>query len=150
MPNRSTADYPVVNALESTLASRLFMPLLRPNATLLGARDLIGDVVHDSSGVYVGRIVETMVDVRIGCVAWVVVAIGGFLGIGRKRFAIPWNVIVPDIQRRRCVLTIDRQRLVSPLQVPAIERTERQTARLHAWPAQNQATAGRRPARLEG
>jgi sporulation protein YlmC with PRC-barrel domain len=150
MSNRSTADYPVVSALESSLASRLFMPLLRPNATLLGARDLIGDVVYDSSGEYVGKIVETMVDVRIGCVAWVVVAIGGFWGMGRKRFAIPWNLIVADVQRRRCTLTVDRQRLVSPLQVPAIERTERQPARLDTWPAQNNATAGRRPARLEG
>ena len=152
MLNKSSWNYPVMLAPESSLASRLFMRNLRPSASLLGARDLQGDAVYDSAGEYLGRIVEILVNVRVGCVAWAVVSAGGFLGIGRRRFAIPWSVISPDAQYKRCSLTIDKEQLMAPPRIPTIEMSPRQgvnrgAARL--WPSESEdiVSAGRRPAR---
>lgn len=77
-----------------------------------GWRGLTGDVVYDAAGEYVGHIEEIMVDTRIGYVAYAVIGVGGFLGIGKKRFAIPWSVVVPDPQAKRCALKIDHARLL--------------------------------------
>jgi sporulation protein YlmC with PRC-barrel domain len=154
MSKRSSWNYPVTPAPESNLASRLFMRILRPNANLLGARDLRGDAVYDSAGEYLGKIVEILVNVRVGCVAWAVVSTGGFLGIGRRRFAIPWNVISPDARYKRCSLTIDREQLMAPLRIPPIDVSPRRGASLGVagfWSDQSEAVtpAGRRPTRLD-
>lgn len=154
MPNRLSWNYPVIGTPEASLASRLFLRILRPNASLLGARDLRGDAVYDSAGQYLGRVVEILVNVRIGCVAWAVVAAGGFLGIGRRRFAIPWNVISPDARHKRCSLTIDQEQLMAPVRVPTIDVSPRRGQTLGAaslWSDQSDANAaaGRRPARLD-
>jgi sporulation protein YlmC with PRC-barrel domain len=154
MPNRSSWNYPVIRTPETNLGSRLFMRMLRPNASLLGARDLRGDAVYDSAGRYLGKVVEILVNVRIGCVAWAVVAAGGFLGIGRRRFAIPWNVISPDARYRRCSLTIDHEQLMAPPRIPTIDVSPRRGPSLGAaklWSDQRDAgtAAGRRPARLD-
>jgi sporulation protein YlmC with PRC-barrel domain len=154
MLNKSTWNYPVMPAPESSLASRLFMRILRPNANLLGARDLRGDDVYDSAGEHLGRIVEILVNVRVGCVAWAVVSVGGFLGIGRRRFAIPWNVISPDAQYKRCSLTIDKGQLMAPPRIPTVDVPLQRaasvaTARLWSNQSEGVAPTGRRPARLD-
>lgn len=77
-----------------------------------GWRGLTGDVVYDAAGEYVGHIEEIMVNTRIGYVAYAVIGVGGFLGIGKKRFAIPWSVVVPDPHTKRCALKIDHARLL--------------------------------------
>jgi sporulation protein YlmC with PRC-barrel domain len=153
MLNKSSWSYSVMPAPEQNLASRLFMRILRPNANLLGARDLRGDALYDSAGEYLGKIVEILVNVRVGCVAWAVVSVGGFLGVGSRRFAIPWNVISPDAEYKRCSLTIDQDQLMAPPRTPAIDVSPRRDASLGAarWSEQSavDAPAGRRPARLD-
>lgn len=154
MLNKSSWNYPVMPAPDESLASRLFMRILRPNANLLGARDLRGDAVYDSAGEYLGKIVEILVNVRVGCVAWAVVSVGGFLGIGRRRFAIPWNVISPDAQYKRCSLTIDQEQLMAPPRIPTIDLSARRGASVDTtrlWSDQSEVVtpAGRRPARLD-
>lgn len=72
----------------------------------LGASRLINASVYDAAGKRLGRIEEIILDRRTGGVRFVVIALGGFLGIGRARFAVPWHVLVPDTGDGRC--TVDR------------------------------------------
>ncbi len=64
------------------------------------------DAVYDPSGRRIGEVEEMILDVRTGCVRYVVLAFGGFLGIGRKRVAVPWSALTPDLDSQRCVLDV--------------------------------------------
>jgi sporulation protein YlmC with PRC-barrel domain len=77
-----------------------------PRATQVGATSLMQDDVYDAAGKCLGEIEEMILDTRHGCVRYVVLALGGFLGIGRKRFAIPWSALTPDLNYQRSVLDV--------------------------------------------
>jgi sporulation protein YlmC with PRC-barrel domain len=111
MINRSSNNYSNHETLESS-PLRPFLRNLPPHGGILGARDLTGDLVYDTDGEYVGQVVEIMVDTRIGYVAWAVIAVGGFLGIGRRRLAVSWSVVIPDARYRRCSLTVGQDQLM--------------------------------------
>ena len=42
---------------------------------------------------HLGKIEEVMIDVNMGRIAYAVLSFGGFLGIGNKLFAIPWEAL---------------------------------------------------------
>ncbi|TMH37000.1 MAG: PRC-barrel domain containing protein, partial [Betaproteobacteria bacterium] len=48
------------------------------------------------SGDILGEVVEIMLDVPRGRVAYAVMASGGFIGIGDKLFALPWSALSLD------------------------------------------------------
>jgi sporulation protein YlmC with PRC-barrel domain len=81
--------------------------------TLLGARDLIEDDIYDATGRCLGEIEDIVLDIRTGCVRYAVVALGGVLGIGRKRYAVPWSALTPDAKHRRCLLDVNIMRLMA-------------------------------------
>jgi hypothetical protein len=112
MANRPTGDSTRLVVLEQTVGPHLYSGDLRPCTVLPGSRGLTGDVVYDAAGDYVGRIEEVMVDTRIGYVAYAVITAGGFLGIGKRRFAVPWSIVKPDPHARRCAVNIDHHRLL--------------------------------------
>jgi sporulation protein YlmC with PRC-barrel domain len=112
MMNRSGSYNSYDPSSNQSLPSRPFVRDVRPNSGILGARDLTGDSVYDAEGEYVGQMVQIMVDTRIGYVAWAVVAVGGFMGIGRRRLAIPWSMVTPDARYKRCSLTVDQDQLL--------------------------------------
>lgn len=57
----------------------------RGEAPLLSAKMLVDDDVYDEAGNCVGLIEDLLVDPHTGCVSYVVVALGGFLGLRRDR-----------------------------------------------------------------
>jgi sporulation protein YlmC with PRC-barrel domain len=59
-----------------------------PGPDVLGASALDGNKVLSSEGEDVGKIKEIMLDVRSGHIAYAVLSVGGFLGIGDKLLAI--------------------------------------------------------------
>ena len=50
-----------------------------------------------------------MIDLESGRVAYMVLASGGFLGVGDKFFAIPWDMVEIDMDNEKVVLDIDRE-----------------------------------------
>jgi len=84
-----------------------------PGPTLMGADTLLGDGVVNGANEDLGDIKEIMLDMNTGQVAYAVLAFGGFLGMGEKLFAVPWQALHLDTVNKRFVLDIDKQRLQS-------------------------------------
>jgi len=59
----------------------------------------------------VGSIKEIMIDVPSGRVAYAMLSVGGFLGMGERLFAIPWESLVLDEDRKCFILDVDKNRL---------------------------------------
>jgi sporulation protein YlmC with PRC-barrel domain len=84
-----------------------------PGPALMGADTLIGDSVVNGQEEDLGDIKEIMLDMRTGQVAYAVLSFGGFLGMGEKLFAVPWQALQLDTINKRFVLNVDKDRLKS-------------------------------------
>ncbi len=56
-----------------------------------------------------GKVEDIMLDLQSGKVAYVVVSFGGFLGIGSKLFAMPWEAFQLDADNKVFRLDLDKQ-----------------------------------------
>lgn len=52
-----------------------------------------------------------MIDVEQGRIAYAVLSFGGFMGVGDKLFAIPWNALRVNTQEHKFVLEADKNTL---------------------------------------
>jgi sporulation protein YlmC with PRC-barrel domain len=82
-----------------------------PGPSLMGADTLIGDSVVNGAEEDLGDIKEIMLDMNSGQVAYAVLAFGGFLGMGEKLFAVPWQALHLDTVNHRFVLNVEKERL---------------------------------------
>lgn len=78
---------------------------------VLSANTLEGDAVVNAAGEDLGKIEEIMLDVSSGRIAYAVLSFGGFLGLGDKLFAIPWEALQLDQRNERFILNVDREAL---------------------------------------
>lgn len=85
--------------------------LTGPGPDVMAADTLEGCTVVNAAGEDLGDIQDIMIDVRTGRVAYAVLSYGGVLGIGNKLFAIPWDALTLDAERRCFMLDIERERL---------------------------------------
>lgn len=91
---------------------------------LMPATALSGEVVVNGAGETLGRIDSIMLDMTTGRIAYAVLSVGGFLGIGDKLFAIPWEALNMDLERDHFVLHADRELFKNS---PGFDK--------HRWPA---------------
>lgn len=91
-------------------AESLNPPISKPKLSL-SASTIIGDAVENSSGEHLGKIEELMIDVEQGRIAYAVLSFGGFMGLGDKLFAIPWNALRVNTQEHKFVLEADKNTL---------------------------------------
>ena len=82
-----------------------------PGPRLMGADTLNGNDVYNEKGEDLGDIKEFMLDMTNGRVTYAVLSFGGFLGMGEKLFAVPWNALKLDTVNKRFVLNVDKARL---------------------------------------
>jgi sporulation protein YlmC with PRC-barrel domain len=82
-----------------------------PFRRVLAASTLTKDSVYNRRNENVGSIKEIMIDVPTGRVAYAVLSVGGFIGIGERLFAIPWSALTLDEDRKCFILDVDKQRL---------------------------------------
>lgn len=93
------------------MASIQAVPVVPADKTLglvLSGSSLKGDRVVNYKGEDLGRIEEIMIDLDRGRVAYAVLSFGGFLGLGDKLFAIPWQAITVDTVKKQLILNADK------------------------------------------
>lgn len=74
---------------------------------------LDGSNVESATGEDLGMIKEALVDIVAGRVSYVAVSIGGVLGVGESRLAIPWGAMTPadGARRSKFILTVSKEQL---------------------------------------
>lgn len=82
-----------------------------PGPEVMGADTLVGNDVYNLKSEDLGNIKEIMLDMRSGQVGYAVLSYGGFLGMGEKLFAVPWNALKLDTKNKRFVLNVEKDRL---------------------------------------
>lgn len=78
---------------------------------VLSASTLENEKVVNAAGENLGRIEDYMIDLNNGRIAYCVLSFGGFLGMGDKLFAIPWQAMTLDTENKCFILNIDKERL---------------------------------------
>ena len=73
-----------------------------PNSPLkfLTASSIIGDKVHNEKDEHLGKIQDIMIDLTTGKIEYIVIEFGGFFTIGEKYFAIPFNLLKVDPEKK--------------------------------------------------
>jgi len=84
-----------------------------PGPHLMGADTLIGNDVYNRDGEDLGDVKEIMLDMRSGRVSYAVLSFGGFMGMGEKLFAVPWDALKLDTENKRFTLNVNKQQLES-------------------------------------
>ncbi len=87
-------------------------PTSKRDAVLLGTTSFCGDSAYDAGGKFLGEIQELILDIHAGRIAYVLVSVGGFLGIGSKIVALPWSMVTVDRMYQRCAINTDLERLI--------------------------------------
>ncbi len=100
---------------------------------VMSAGTLAGDRVRNSVGEDLGKLEEIMLDVPTGRVAYAVLSFGGFLGMGTKLFAIPWEALTLNEADHEFILDVDKQRLEN---APGFDKD--------SWPDMADPTFGRK------
>ena len=83
----------------------------RSSRRVLAASTIKGDKVVNLQGENLGNIEDLMIDLERGRVGYAVLSFGGFLGMGDKLFAIPWEALTVDMAEKRLVLNVDKELL---------------------------------------
>ena len=84
-----------------------------PNQPLryLSATSVIGDKVYNPANEYLGAIKDIMLDISSGKIDYYVIEFGGFLGIGVKYFAIPFQLFKVDPVNKRFLFNQSKEML---------------------------------------
>jgi len=77
----------------------------------MGADTLNGNDVYNQKDEDLGDIKEIMLNMRTGRVSYAVLSFGGFLSLGEKLFAVPWEALTLDTKNKRFVLNVEKNRL---------------------------------------
>jgi sporulation protein YlmC with PRC-barrel domain len=75
---------------------------------VLSCSTISSDRVKNAAGEDLGKIEDLMVDVNSGRIAYAVLSFGGFLKVGNKLFAIPWQALRLDAVNKQFVLGVDK------------------------------------------
>lgn len=76
-------------------------------ARLIVANKVEGSAVYDRSGRHLGAVHGVMIDKVSGQVAYVVLAVGGFLGLGEHHHPLPWRALAYSTELGGYVVDID-------------------------------------------
>ncbi len=106
----SPASSPVIPVAPSVGSERLQATSKEEWQKLHRVTKIIGTDVRNTKGEKIGDIKDLIID-RNGNVSHAVVSTGGFLGIGDRLHAVPWNLIQTTVGRDFRVLDIDKNRL---------------------------------------
>ena len=108
----------------------------------MGADTLIGNTVGNQNSETLGDIKEIMIDMRSGCVSYAVLSFGGFMGMGEKLFAVPWEALKLDTENKCFKLDIDKEQLEN---APGFDKNRWPNMADPSWAASIHAYYGTKP-----
>jgi sporulation protein YlmC with PRC-barrel domain len=76
---------------------------------ILTASSITGDKVFNPSGERLGKIFDIMLNLESGKIEYIIIAFGGFLGIGQKYFAIPFVALTIDPDKHAFIFNQSRK-----------------------------------------
>jgi sporulation protein YlmC with PRC-barrel domain len=109
---------------------------------VLSASTLIGNKVYNLEGEKLGDIKDVMLDVDLGRIAYAVLSFGGFLGMGDKLFAIPFEAFRVDPSNDRIALNVPKEKLEN---APGFDKDHWPSTADRTWAAQIHRHYGYRP-----
>jgi sporulation protein YlmC with PRC-barrel domain len=86
-------------------------PRLAKYRDIVPAKKVIGSSVVNANYEDLGKVEDLVLDAAGGRIVYAVLSFGGFLGMGDKYFAIPWNKLQFNLPEGRVVLNVDKQLL---------------------------------------
>ena len=86
-------------------------PRLAKYKDIVPAKTVLGSTVVNANYEDLGKIEDLVLDAGAGRIAYAVLSFGGFLGLGDKYFAIPWNSFQFHVAEKRIVLNVDKKLL---------------------------------------
>ena len=86
------------------------------------ASKIIGETVVNRQSENVGKIHELVIDAKNNRVAYAVLSFGGFLGMGNKLFAMPWEAFEFSATENKLILNVDKEKLKT---APGFEEGEK-------------------------
>jgi sporulation protein YlmC with PRC-barrel domain len=81
------------------------------DGSLISAEKVNGTDVYNAKGEKLGDIEDVMIDKISGQVAYAILSFGGLLGVGSKRFPLPWSALNYDTRKGGYIVNIDKDRL---------------------------------------
>ena len=75
----------------------------------LSATTMIGSKVVNRAGEQLGTLKELVIDLEEGRIAYAVLSFGGFMGMGDKLFAIPWEALLLNAKDRTFILDVEKE-----------------------------------------
>ncbi len=83
----------------------------RETSRLISSEKVTSTSVENARGDSLGHIDDIMIDKISGRVAYAILQYGSFLGMGGKRFALPWDLLKYDTGRNAYLVDISEDRL---------------------------------------
>ncbi len=81
------------------------------NNPILSSTSITGTHVTNQKGDNLGEIKDLMIDTENGTITYAVLSFGGFLGLGDKYFAIPFEAFSVNTTSEKFVLNVSKDRL---------------------------------------
>ena len=78
---------------------------------VLSAATMIGTKIVNPAGEELGSLKDLMIDLDEGQVNYAVLSFGGFLGLGDKLFAIPWDALTINPEDNTFILDMNKDQL---------------------------------------
>lgn len=82
-----------------------------PAPCVLTASTLVGAAVFNPQGEHLGTLKEVVFDFGSASVSYAVLSFSDFPGIGEKLFALPWEALSIEPERRRVLLHVTQEEL---------------------------------------
>ena len=87
------------------------MDIAAETTTLVAADKVQGAKIYSATGDNLGSVDVVMIDEKSGNIAYAILSVGGFLGIGRRYYPLPWSMLRFDTALGGFVANVDRAQL---------------------------------------
>lgn len=114
----------------------------RNRTGVLSASNISGTRVMNPAGEDLGKIEDLMLDLDQGRVAYAVLSFGGFMGMGDKLFAIPFQALKQDGSNNRLILNVDKDKLKN---APGFDKDNWPSTADRTWGSQIHSHYGYKP-----